>query len=195
MRYRFIYILFIFNFFFSFSQKKNFYISGQAKIIIGNDTLPCNELSLKLKNKHTYAYTDSLGYFEFKNLKKGKYVLEMIYNTASKNKFEVNIVDKSIKNFDIVFNSNCEFTSITAEKDIQENNIRLLITGGIAPIYHRDQHLAEKKYSFKYYDFGCVIEDFKCIDQYNKTIFEYFDKKYSEKWRKEVRDDIYGLKN
>ncbi|CAL2087409.1 hypothetical protein [Tenacibaculum sp. 190524A05c] len=191
---RIVYIFFLcLSLILSSQEKGTFSLSGYAKVIVGNDTLPSNDLVLELKPGYHIIETDSLGFFEFKNLKKGRYTLKYVYDGSINNKFKIQIKNKSIKNFNIIYNSNCEFTKTQALEDIKNNNIRLIVLGGIAISHFKDEANHEKKYNFKYHIFGCIIEDFECMKQYNQTIFKYFNNKYGEKWRKEVRDDVYFL--
>ncbi|TCP23919.1 hypothetical protein EV195_10784 [Tenacibaculum skagerrakense] len=168
-------------------------ISGYAKIIVADDTLPSKDLILELKPGYHIIETDSLGFFEFKDLKKGIYILKYIYDGSKNNEFNINIENKSVKNFSIIYNSNCQFNRKKALEDIKNNNIRLIVISGIALYYHNDDKVDEKKFNFKYHFLGCIIEDFECMKQYNQTIFNFFDKKYGDKWRNDIREDVYFL--
>ena len=43
-------------------------------------------------------------------------------------------------------------------------------------------------------EFGCEAVAWESLYEYNRTVFEYLDKKYGKKWRKKIRQDIVGLK-
>lgn len=62
-------------------------------------------------------------------------------------------------------------------------------------VYTTDKNF-ENKYKISFNDFGCVAGDIQeCLIAYNKTIFEYLDKTYGRKWRREIRMDAIGLKD
>ena len=52
----------------------------------------------------------------------------------------------------------------------------------------------EDKYKTYYYEYGCTGPDQSLVESYNKIIFDYLTDQYGEKWIKEVRDDVVGLK-
>lgn len=178
------------------SAQKTFEVSGNIKMLIGNRfKIPSEAILIELRPGNYVQETDSLGFFKFPKVKKGKYNLVVIGTAADQNKFPITVKNQSIKSFDVLLQiKECLFTKETAEKDIKNNYIRLLLIGGIAPVYFVGQEKHEKKYNFTYHEFGCVPESLECIIEYNNTIFEYFDKKYGIKWRGEVRQDIEGLK-
>lgn len=191
---QFVYILLLCHSFILISQEeKSYSISGYAYIKIGNDLFPSNNLALKLNPGNIYTETDSLGFFKFNNLRNNTYQLKYVYDGSRNNKFEVIVKDKSIDNFKIVYDSNCQFSKQKALEDIKNNSIKLLVIGGYAPVKYVTDKFQEKKFNFKYYIFGCLIENPQCIIQYNKTIFRFLDKKYGKQWRQEVRDDITFL--
>ena len=68
--------------------------------------------------------------------------------------------------------------------------------GGIAPIIYTTDKDFQEKYHVGYNVFGCIAPDLdECLKVYNKTIFEYLDKTYGKKWRRDVRKDVIGLKD
>jgi|JI8StandDraft_2_1071088.scaffolds.fasta_scaffold03700_10 hypothetical protein len=91
--------------------------------------------------------------------------------------------------------SHCGFNAISAQKDIENKQIKLLLAGSIAPAAKtKNDILFEKKYKIKYHQFGCESpSSTNCLQDYNKTIFAFLDKKYGRKWRKKVHDDVLFL--
>ena len=90
---------------------------------------------------------------------------------------------------------NCENAKIIAEQDIQIQSVSILIVGGIAPSeYESDEHF-EKKYEIKYFDYGCISADRECMLIYNFRVFDFLSAKFGKSWKKEIRKDVYGLKD
>jgi hypothetical protein len=87
------------------------------------------------------------------------------------------------------------FSEKTAQDDVAAGRPKLLLTGGIAPLVYSNQVKFEKKYKVEYFDFNCTSDLNECILSYNKVIFDFLDKKYGTKWRKEVRKDVIGFKD
>ena len=80
-----------------------------------------------------------------------------------------------------------------ATADIKAGNLKFLLRGGIVSNYRKGQEVFEKKYRLKYYDFGCIMPANISINDYNKTVAGYLDKKFGLSWRKEVRKDVVGI--
>jgi hypothetical protein len=80
-----------------------------------------------------------------------------------------------------------------ATADLKKGKIKFLIRGGIVSTHVKGQEAFEKRYSIKYYDFGCVMPSDISIEDYNKIVARYMDKKFGLGWRKEVRKDIQGI--
>jgi len=89
---------------------------------------------------------------------------------------------------------NCENAFIIADQDIAKNKINLLIVGGIAPAVYPSDQTFEEKYQVTYYDYGDLAAKGECMFNYNSKVFDYLTEKYGKTWRKEVRKDVYGLK-
>jgi hypothetical protein len=134
--------------------------------------------------------SDSLGRFTFTGLRSGRYKL---VNSHYKIDTAMSITEHSIDNFVIMLNV-CEVDGMQAEQDIKRGKAKLLLAGGLSPIYYFGQEAFEKKYRITYYEYGCMPPDEKCVMEYNKAIFAYLDKQYGKKWRKEVRKDVIGYK-
>ncbi|AKD03681.1 hypothetical protein PKOR_11765 [Pontibacter korlensis] len=67
------------------------------------------------------------------------------------------------------------------------------MVGSIAPVIYKNQHRFERKYKVQYFDFGCTPPAYECIEECNKTVFNYLDSKYGGKWRREVRPNVMFL--
>ncbi|KQR70236.1 hypothetical protein [Pedobacter sp. Leaf176] len=80
-----------------------------------------------------------------------------------------------------------------ATADIKAGNLKFLLRGGIVSTYRKGQEVFEKKYRLKYSDFGCVMPSNISIDDYNRIVAGYLDKKFGLSWRNEVRKDVAGI--
>ena len=189
-------VILLLMFFASFGQttKTEFEITGKVKIHLVDEWINLKDATVELIEKNEISDIDSLGNYKFIVDKNGSYELRVLDFKNSKI-FHLEIIDESITDFDLYIKENidCEVNKMVAEEDIKMNKPRLLLTGGIVPVHEIGQEKIEKKYSFKYYDFGCISPPIECIKQYNKLIFDYLDKKYGENWRREVRKDVIGL--
>ncbi len=96
--------------------------------------------------------------------------------------------------FRLKFLENCDNAFIIAEQDIKKQEIKILIVGGIAPTIYTTDKDFEKKYQVKYSDYGDLAGKAECMYNYNAKVFDYLTEKYGNKWKKEVRKDVYGLK-
>ena len=81
-----------------------------------------------------------------------------------------------------------------ASADLKKGAVKFLIRGGIVSTRVKGQEVFEKKYNIHYYDFGCVMPSNISIEDYNKIVANYMDRKYGKGWRKEVRKDIQGIR-
>ena len=101
---------------------------------------------------------------------------------------------QSTHNLVLYGNIDCEVDQFVAEKDIQNNNIRLITIGGVVPIANTylDNDF-ERKYKLKYFDYGDTPPFFDCVKKYNEVIFKFLDAKYGIQWRVNVRRDVEGL--
>jgi hypothetical protein len=134
------------------------------------------------------------GEFAFINLKPGKYKIEIL-SLYGYQDTTVTIVDKNIFGIEFVLFPTCQFTNAVAHEDINNGKPKLLIYGGIAPVYNIDQGIFEKKYGIEYYNLSDASPDpYECVQEYNKVIFNYLTNKYGKRWRKEVRRDVVGIK-
>jgi hypothetical protein len=189
------FILFLFiNSIYGQDKSNNLSISGNLKVLLGLDLIKPKNAIIELSPNLLITDIDSLGNYKFENLKSGIYKIKVLNFNIQPQEITVELKDKSITDFNLVFTSDCEVNKEIAEIDIEKKKPRLLLIGSIAPITYKNQGVFEKKYNIKYYDFGCTSPSEECAIQYNKTIFDYLDKIYGRKWRKEVRKDVIGLK-
>jgi len=80
-----------------------------------------------------------------------------------------------------------------ANADIKKGKPKFLIQGGIVSTRIKGQELFEQKYGVVYQDLGCVGPSAIRIEDYNKVVVSFMDKKYGKAWRKEVRKDVLGM--
>jgi len=80
-----------------------------------------------------------------------------------------------------------------ANADLKNGHVKFLLRGGIVSTYVKGQEIFEKKYGIAYRDFGCVMPSNISIEDYNKVVASFMDKKYGKGWRKEVRKDVQGI--
>ncbi|WP_462265141.1 FEKKY domain-containing protein [Mucilaginibacter sp.] len=138
----------------------------------------------------TTQHSDSLGRFTFESLANGQYHL---MNKDYKLDTLFIIKGRSIDLFAIQLNV-CEVDANQADWGIQHGKIRLLLAGGISPVYYHGQEVFEKKYHLRYEDYGCTPPKQTCMVAYDRAIFNYLDKQYGKRWRKEVRKDVVGYR-
>lgn len=179
------------------SQKEEgkYSVKGNLKVVVGNNfVLPADSPMIWIKKTGNIAFCDSLGNFHLENLQRGKYHIEAV-GYGYKVDTIIEIVDRSIMNLTLLATPECEINTLAAEKDIKNNEIRLLLIGSIVPIMNTDEdNQFEKTFSLKYYDYGCTPPAVECVMDYNQRIFQYLDATYGKEWRKSVRKDIPGLK-
>lgn len=187
-------LLFFINSIYCQDKSNGLSISGNVKVLFGFENIIPENLLIELNPDNKFCKIDSLGNYKFEDLESGIYELEINDFNLNSEKHKVEIVSKSITDFNIVVFAKCEVNKEVAEIDIKKNKSKLLLIGSIAPIIYSNQYKFEKKYNIEYYDFGCITPNEECVIQYNKTIFADLDKKFGKKWRKEVRKDVIGLK-
>jgi hypothetical protein len=105
------------------------------------------------------------------------------------------IQSKNPSNSKLRFINDCGKAKIIAEQDITNNSIILIIVGGISPTVYATDIEFENKYSLTYYDYGDLPASRECMLIYNFRIFEYLTEKFGKSWQKEIRKDVYGLKD
>ena len=89
---------------------------------------------------------------------------------------------------------NCvKFNREKSLKEIENKSPKIVIVGGIVRAARPGDDKFAKRYHIQFIDTGCVLEDNDCLAAYNKATFEYLDKKFGRKWRKQARKDLIGL--
>ena len=140
---------------------------------------------------------DSSGSFTIYNLSPGQHKLSFSAFGYDNMDTLVSISDKDIINFTWVIYTYCwKYNRDKALMDIKAKKPTILLQGGIAPIVYTTDKSFENRYKISFNDFGCVAGDRQeCLIAYNKTIFDYLDKTFGKKWRKEIRKDAIGLRD
>lgn len=139
---------------------------------------------------------DSLGNFTIYNLSSGLQKLSFSALGYGNKDTIVSVTDKDITNFKWVIYTDCwMYSREKALMDIQAKMPTILLHSGDAPVVYTTDKAFESRFKIKYFDFGCVAGDRQeCLIAYNKTIFDYLDKVYGKRWRKEIRNDAIGLR-
>ncbi|MEQ8908958.1 MAG: carboxypeptidase-like regulatory domain-containing protein [Vicingaceae bacterium] len=143
------------------------------------------------------------GKFSFSNLSQSEYKIITSYvgYLPSDSIIELNsediFIELTIKvdSTKLPFNTaDYAFNANTANRDILNDSISLLLLGGIVTRAITDEDSKfEEKYKVNFLSRGCIRLGEDNEAEYNKVMFEYLDKKYGKKWRKEVRKDVIGL--
>ncbi len=185
--------------------QKTYSISGQVISEISKKPL-IYSTSIKINIKGDTSKTvflDENGLFKILNITSGDYTLIMQTPDEAGNysyirKDTVLSINEKNKNLIWILDcSYCECRNFDKEgalNDIRNGKIKLVLCGGISPLFYKNQEEDEKKYGFTYYEFGCLPIEDECIEAYNDVIFDYLDKKFGNKWRFEVRKDVLGLR-
>lgn len=94
----------------------------------------------------------------------------------------------------IYFLQDCDNAEKVALKDISSGKIMVFLVGGIGPVeYTTDKHF-ENKYEISFEDYGDLPAEHDCMKNYNFLIFAYLNEKYGNQWVREIRKDVYALK-
>ncbi len=181
-------------------KQKKFEISGNIKVVSGIGKEIFDKIPIRLNNRYQtfFAQTDENGFFEVKYLTKGKYKVNIGRFGYSKTDTTIVIdgYDDKIENFNLTIFEKCQLNRESALQDIKTGKIKLLIQGGMVPkTNNKFDNEFEKEYNLNYYDFGCTYIGNECMEDYNKTIFEYLDDKYGNRWKKKIRKDVIGIES
>jgi hypothetical protein len=165
-------------------------------IVSANTGKPIPDGTIMITRTKGYK-CDSLGRFTIYSLSQGQHKLSFSSFGYDNKDTVVSIFDTDIKNFTWTIYTDCwNYSREKALKDIQSKKPTILLQGGIAPVVYTTDKNFESKYQILFNDFGCVAGDRQeCLIAYNKTIFDYLDKTYGKKWRREIRKDAIGLRN
>lgn len=168
-------------------------ISG--KVISANSSEGIPNATIMISRTNGFK-CDSLGNFTIYNLSPGQNKLSFSALGYANKDTIVSVTDKDITNFKWIIYTDClTYSREMALTDIQAKKPTILLHSGYAPVVYTTDKAFEKRFEIKYFDFGCVAGDrLECLIAYNKTIFDYLDKTYGKRWRKEIRNDAIGLR-
>lgn len=174
------------------NSKTGLEIGGKVKAFIGKEWVEIKDATIELIQKKKICDLDNSGKYKFTGLEPGSYELRVLNFNKDPKVFIIELINKSVNDFDLYIDIKCEFDKSKAIEDLKKGKPKLLLIGGIAPVHHLGQEKIEKKYGFEYYDFGCTPPPMKCVIDYNKTIFKHLDTRFKS-WRKNIREDVIGL--
>ena len=179
------------------SEKENtIEISGIVYSSVNNK--PLSDVTISFDSRSRGASTNENGEFKYVYHLRSGDSIEKIETIAIGYKPLDSIINvNSGKNIDlnIILKPHLGINRQQALDHIKIGKINLLLSGGIAPVVYQSDKKFSKKYNLNFVEFGCEAVAEESLYEYNKTVFEYLDKKYGKKWRKEIRKDIIGLKN
>ena len=188
-----VFFLFVLLHYPSYSQQDT--LKGKIISSISRDT-PHNQAYILEKGTSNGTIADSLGFFTLiPEQRKEIYMLEIILSGYPTLDYKFDSKWTKLKNpKSIVLYSNCKINFASVVKDFKEDNLKLYISGGIAPIANskKDKRF-EKKYKVRYYDFGCEIQSYECLEEYNKVVFKLLDARHGSEWRDTVRKDVVSI--
>ena len=157
---------------------------------------PLENAYISYKSRYRYSITNEKGEFEYLYKIREKDILETIELTALgyENIDTIIRVDKPKEFvFEFVMKPRFGLNREKALSDIKNGEINILESSGIAPVFYKSDSKFAKKYNVNFVEYGCEAIAEESLYEYNRTVFEYLDKKYGKKWRKKIRKDIFGL--
>jgi hypothetical protein len=158
---------------------------------------PLESAFITYKSRYRYSTTNEKGKFEYVYKIRKKDTIEKIEISALgyKNIDTIINVTKSKKyEFEFIMKPRFGINREKALEDIKNGKINILISSGIAPVIYKSDEKFSKKYNVNFSEYGCEAIADESLYEYNRTVFEYLDKKYGKKWRRKIRKDITGLK-
>ncbi len=191
-----ILLIFLWSGFNTFAQNKldSLYIAGSIEVLVGFNRYTPEDYTFILDGPvNKIIELDSKGNFLIENLEPGKYTFDFWGFGSSKIDTQIVVKNHPVEGLNLLSIADCVINELEANRDIEVGKPRLLIQGGIAPVIFWGQEVHEKKYGFKYEDFGCVSPGSECMVDYNFQVFKYLDEKFGESWREEIRSDVMGL--
>ncbi|MHB0756886.1 FEKKY domain-containing protein [Polaribacter sp. M15] len=157
---------------------------------------PLENVYVSYKSRYRYSATNENGEFNFKYKIREKDSIETIELTALGYENIVTIirVDKPKEYvFEFVMKPRFGLNREKALEDLKSGKVNILESSGIAPVFYKSDTKFAKKYNVNFVEYGCEAIAEESLYEYNRTVFEYLDKKYGKKWRKKIRKDIVGL--
>jgi len=157
---------------------------------------PLENVYVNYKSRYRYSATDKKGRFDYRYNIREKDSLETIELTAlGYENIDTIIQVHKPKEYSLEFTMKPRFglNREKALKDIKNGEINILESSGIAPVIYKSDSKFAEKYNVKFIEYGCEPIATESLYEYNRTVFEYLDKKYGKKWRKEIRKNIIGL--
>lgn len=94
----------------------------------------------------------------------------------------------------LLFINNCANAKEIAKNDIAKNKAKILLTGGVTPIFYATDNQFEERYQVAFHDYGDLAAKYECMKIYNFEIFQYLSEKYGKSWKKEIRKDTLAFK-
>ncbi|SDS66428.1 CarboxypepD_reg-like domain-containing protein [Gillisia sp. Hel1_33_143] len=187
--------LFISSFGFSQNDKSNT-ITIKGIIFSEVDGKPLENAYINYTSKYKYSMTNENGKFEYKYLNNKEDLKEKIEISALGYENYDTIIDlnkDNIIDLFVVLKTRFGLNRQKALEDIEQGEINILLSGGIAPVIYNGDKKFCKKYQVNFIEYGCEAISERSLIEYNKTVFEYLDAKFGKKWREEIRDDVSGL--
>ncbi len=171
-------------------------IKGRVLSEVNGKPLKNAYVNYKLGCRYSGTITDKNGNFYYKHKIQEKDSLETIELSALgyENIDTIIRVDKPKEYvFEFVMKPRFGLNREKALEDIKRGKVNILKSGGIAPIFYKSDTKFAKKYNVSFIEYGCEAIAEESLYEYNRTVFEYLDKKHGKKWRKKIRKDIVGL--
>ena len=180
---------------FSQSESQNdILISGIVMSEVNNKPLENVTIRINLSG----AISDKKGRFYFKYHADKKDSLKTIVFSALGYETIDSVIDlrknKRFK-FNFILKPRFGLNRKKALEEIENGEIKILISSGIAPVFYKSDSKFSRKYKVKFVEYGCEAIAYESLYEYNKAVFEFLDKMYGGKWRRKIRKDVIGLVN
>ena len=180
---------------FIFGQMNNeMIIEGRIIISFFKTSAKPVDSYVTIEGTNNQVKIDSAGYFELTDVKPGVNKLRIQLWGGALTKDTILTVHQNIKDFSYFLNFDCDVNKYKAIYDIHYDKPKLLISGDIAPKVGVEHDKFEEKYGVVYHDYGSISPDYHCMVEYNQIVFDYLDQAHGTNWRKEVRNEVVGMK-